>query len=104
MTDLVGGTSRRVDFLKNLSESNANTTNKKTDSRRSSAKWTAELVDQIFCLTHLQWTYRNNYIHYRVSDGAETVDEYKARMARISKTLELTNPEELLEEDRQKTI
>ena len=42
------------------------------------------------------WTYRNNYIHYRVSNGAETVDEYEARMARISETLELTDPEELL--------
>ena len=44
--------------------------------------------------------YRNNYIHNRVSDGAETVDEYEARMARISETLELTDPEELLEEYR----
>ena len=70
------------------------------ESRRSSAKWAAELVHQIFRLTHLQWTYRNNYIHYRVSDGAETVDEYEARMARIEETLELTDPEDLLEEDR----
>ena len=73
---------------------------KSTESRRSSAKWTAEFLHQIFRLTHLQWTYRNNYIHYRVSDGAETVDEYEARMARISEALELTDPEDLLEEDR----
>ena len=71
----------------------------KIESRRSSAKWAAELVHQIFRLTHLQWTYRNNYIHYRVSDGAETVDEYEAHMARIEETLELTDPEDLLEED-----
>ena len=72
----------------------------KIESRRSSAKWIAELVDQIFRLTHLQWMYRNNYIHYCVSGDAETVDEYEARMARISKTLELTDPGELLEENR----
>ena len=72
----------------------------KIESRRSSAKWAAEFVDQLFRLTHLQWTYRNNYINYRTSDGAETVDEYEARMARIEQTLERTDPEDLLEEDR----
>ena len=75
-------------------------THSKIESRRSSAKWAAEFVDQLFRLTHLQWTYRNNYIHYRVSDGAETVDEYEARMARIEQTLECTDPEDLLAEDR----
>ena len=67
---------------------------------RSSTKWAAEFVDQLFRLTHLQWTFRNNYINYRASDGAETVDEYEARMARIEQTLERTDPEDLLEEDR----
>ena len=57
-------------------------------------------MDQLFHLTHLQWTYRNNYIHYRVSNGAETVDEYEARMTRIEQSLEHTDLKDMLEEDR----
>ena len=72
----------------------------KHDSRRSSAKWAAELVDQIFKLTHLQWKYRNSYLKFRARDGAETVEEYEDRMRRIEQTLELTDPEDLLEGDR----
>ena len=68
----------------------------KHDSRRSSAKWSAELVDQIFKLTHLQWKYRNNYLKFRAHDGAETVEEYDARMRCIEESLEYTDPEDLL--------
>ena len=57
-------------------------------------------MDQLFCLTHLQWTHLNNYTHYRVSNGAKTVDKYEDRMARIEQGLERTNPKDLLEEDR----
>ena len=64
------------------------------------SKWVAELVDQIFKLTHLQWKYRNNYLKYRANDSAETVEEYESRMRRIEETLQLTDPEDLLEEDR----
>ena len=63
-------------------------------------KWAAKLVDQLFKLTHLQWKYRNNYLHHRAHDGAETVEEYESRMRCIEDSLELTDPEDLLEEDR----
>lgn len=70
------------------------------ESQRSSRKWAAELIDQIFKLTHLQWKYRNAYLKHRAHDGAETVEEYEYRMRRIEQSLEHTDPEELLEEDR----
>ena len=69
-------------------------------SRKSSKKWAAELIDQIFKLTHLQWKYRNNFLKHGANDSAETVEEYKLRMRYIKEILELTNPEDLLEEDR----
>ena len=54
------------------------------DSMRSlTKKWAANLVDHIFRFTHCQWTYWNNFVHYRARDGAETVAEYKARMKQI---------------------
>ena len=73
---------------------------KKIKSRRSSAKWAAELVDQLFHLVHLQWTYRNKYLHFRAHDGAETVTEYEERMKRIADLFNTVEPEDLLEEDR----
>ena len=73
---------------------------RKIESRRSSAKWAAEFVDQLFRLTHLQWTYRNKYLHYRAHDGAETVEEYESPMNRIKQSFERTELEDLLEEDR----
>ena len=71
---------------------------KRIESQTSLRKWAAELVDQLFKLTHLQWKYRNNYLHHRVHDGAETVEEYESKMRRIENLLELTDPEDLLEE------
>ena len=67
---------------------------------RSSAKWAAEFVDQLFRLIHRQWTYWNKYLHYRAHDGAETVTEFESRMKRIEQSFEHTDPEDLLEEDR----
>ena len=72
----------------------------KIDSRRSSKKWAAEFVDQIFRLTHVQWTYRNNYLHYRSSDNTETTTEYASRMRRIEAAFERVDPETLLAEDQ----
>ena len=57
---------------------------KKIKSRRSSEKWAAELVDQLFHLVHLQWTCRNKYLHFCAHDGAETVTGYEARMKQIA--------------------
>ena len=48
----------------------------------------------------MQWKYRNAYLKHRAHDGAETVEEYESRMRRIEQSLELTDPEELLKEDR----
>ena len=71
------------------------------DSMRSSTKkWAANLVDHIFRFTHCQWTYWNNFVHYRARDGAETVAEYKARMKQIEMVFDQTDPEELLEDDQ----
>ena len=72
----------------------------KHDSQCSSVKWAAKLVDQIFKLTHLQWKYCNSYLKFCARDGAETVEEYEARMRRIEETLEYTDPEDLLADDR----
>ena len=73
---------------------------KKIKSRRSSEKWAAELVDQLFHLVHLQWTYRNKYLHFCAHDGAKTVTEYEAQMKRIAEVFNTVEPGHLLEEDR----
>ena len=73
---------------------------KKIKSRRSSEKWAAELVDQLFHLVHLQWTYRNKYLHFCAHNRAETVTKYEARMKQIAKLFNTVVPEHLLEEDR----
>ena len=57
-------------------------------------------MDQLFHLVHLQWTYRNKYLHFRAHDGAETVTEYEERMKRIADLFNTVEPEDLLEEDR----
>ena len=48
----------------------------------------------------MQWTYRNNYLHYRTSDSTETAAEYASRMKRIELEFERVDPEMLLEEDQ----
>ena len=73
---------------------------KKIRSCRSSKKWAAELVDQLFHLVHLQWTYRNKYLHFCAHDGAKTVTEYEAQMKRIAEVFNTVEPGHLLEEDR----
>ena len=68
--------------------------------RSLTKKWAANLVDHIFRFTHCQWTYWNNFVHYRARDGAETVAEYEAWIEQIKTVFEHTDPEELLEDDR----
>ena len=48
----------------------------------------------------MQWTYRNNYLHYCTSDSTETAAEYASRMKRIQLEFERVDPETLLEEDQ----
>ena len=57
-------------------------------------------MDQIFRLTHVQWTFLNNYLHYCTSDSTETATEYATRMKRIEVEFERVDPENLLEEDQ----
>ena len=56
---------------------------KKIKFRRLSRKWVVELVDQLFYLFDLQWTYRNKYLHFRARDGTKTVTKYEASMRQI---------------------
>ena len=52
----------------------------------------AELVNQLFHLVHLQWMYRNKYLHFLAHDGAKTVTEYEARMRRIAEIFNNIGP------------
>ena len=72
---------------------------KKIGSRRSSQKWAADFITQLIKLTNLQWTYRNNFVHYRRHSGDETAIEYEDRMERIIDTFEWVDPDELCPED-----
>ena len=65
-----------------------------------SQKWAANFIAQLIKITNLQWTYRNNFLHYRKHSGAETASKYDDRMSRIIDTFEWVDPGELLPEDR----
>ena len=69
-------------------------------SHQSSQKWTANFIAQLIKITHLQWTYCNNFLHYRQHSGAETASEYDNRMSRIIDTFEWVDPNKLLPQDR----
>ena len=72
----------------------------KIKSRQSSQKWAANFIAQLIKFTYLQWTYRNNFLHYCQHSGAETVSENNDRMSRIIDTFEWVDPNEHLPEDR----
>ena len=65
-----------------------------------SQKWAVNFIAQLIKITDLQWTYRNNFVHYQRHSGDETAIEYEDRMARIIDTFKWVDPDELLLEDR----
>ncbi|EJK68901.1 hypothetical protein THAOC_09891 [Thalassiosira oceanica] len=69
-------------------------------SRKSSAKWASGLVDMIIRITHRQWLYRNEKLHYKQQFGAESPREYQQIMARITHLHNHTDPEDLLPADQ----
>ena len=68
--------------------------------RRSETRWATGFIENLICITHDQWTWRNEKLHYRKHPGAETRFEYEQIMTQIMNTLEMTNPEDLLPEDQ----
>ena len=68
--------------------------------RRSETRWVTGFIENLIRITHDQWTWRNEKLHYRKHPGAETRTEYEQIMNRIMNQLEMTNPEDLLPEDR----
>ena len=72
----------------------------KEDCRRSATKWATGFIENIIRLTHNQWTWRNERLHYRRHPGAETAFEFEQTMQRIISKLEMTDPEDLLPEDQ----
>ncbi|EJK74979.1 hypothetical protein THAOC_03312, partial [Thalassiosira oceanica] len=69
-------------------------------SRKSSAKWASGLVDMIIRITHRQWLYRNEQLHYTQHFGAESPREYQRIMARITHLHNHTDPDDLLPADQ----
>ena len=51
----------------------------KIESRQSSKKWAANFIAQLIKITNLQWTYRNNFLHYRQHSGAKLVRNMTTR-------------------------
>ena len=54
----------------------------------------------IIRITHRQWLYRNEFIHYTKYYGAESSREYERIMSRINHLHEHTDPDDLFPEDQ----
>ena len=67
--------------------------------RKSSAKWASGFVDGLIRITHRQWLYRNEYIHYTHQYGSESPLERRRSLARITHLHEHTDPDDLLPKD-----
>ena len=67
--------------------------------RKLSAKWASGFVDGIIRITHRQWLYRNEYIHYTHQYGSESPLERRRSLARITHLHEHTDPDDLLPKD-----
>ena len=67
---------------------------------KSSPRWASGLVDMIIRITHRQWLFRNEFLHYQHHYGAESQREYSQIMARINHLHQHTDPDDLLPEDR----
>ena len=67
--------------------------------RKLSAKWASGFVDGIIRITHRQWLYRNEYIHYTHQYGSESPLERRRSLARITHLHEHTDPDDLLPND-----
>ena len=63
-------------------------------------KWATGFIENLIRLTHDQWTWRNEKLHYRRHPGAETPFEYEQIMKNILDKMEMTDPEDLLPEDQ----
>ena len=69
-------------------------------SRKSSAKWASGFVDMIIRITHKQWLYRNETIHFKQHFGAESPREFQQIMAQIKRLHHHTDPDDLLPDDQ----
>ena len=68
--------------------------------RKSEIKWATSFIENIIRITHNQWTWRNEKLHYRRHPGAESKFEYEQIMNQILSKMEMTDPEDLLPEDQ----
>ena len=69
-------------------------------SRKSSAKWASGFVDMIIRITHRQWLYRNEKLHFKQHLGAESPREFQQIMAQIQRLHHHTDPDDLLPDDQ----
>ena len=68
--------------------------------RKTVKTWATGFIKNLIRITHNQWTWRNEKLHFRRHPGAETVFEYEKNMQRIIDDLEMMNSEDLLPEDQ----
>ena len=68
--------------------------------QKSIQQWAKTFVENIIRITHHQWLFRNEKLHYRSHPGAESIFEYERSMNRICQQLDFIDPEELLPEDQ----
>ena len=68
--------------------------------QKSIQKWAMKFVENIIRITHHQWTFRNEKLHYRSHPGAESIFDYERSVNRICQQLDFIDPEELLPEDQ----
>ena len=68
--------------------------------RKTVETWATGFIENLIRITHNQWTWRNEKLHFRQHPGAETVFEYETTMQRILDDLEMMSPEDLLPEDQ----
>jgi hypothetical protein len=67
--------------------------------RKHAPHWCNGLILQLLQITHRQWTYRNQTVHYKARDGLTERQQHK--IMRQCEALLWTDPSVLLPEDRQ---
>ena len=73
---------------------------KKKKSKKTAKTWATVLIKNLIQITHNQWMWINEKLHFKRHPGAETLFEYEQTMNRILTNLEMMNPEILLPEDQ----
>ena len=73
---------------------------KNKKSRKTAKTWATGFIENLIRITHNQWTWRNERLHFKRHPGAETVFDKGKTMKQIIEDIEMMNPEDLLPEDQ----